>query len=139
MANQVIKGCGHHHVALYVSDFDRSMEFYTKALGFVKLNEWLHKGERVSMLDVGDGTILEMFASKKLAENPGKLGGGLYWHLCFKADDVDAAYNAAIAGGATKAQEPMDITIADAMPAPFQLRNAFVIGFDGESIEFFKG
>ena len=30
MANEIIKGMGFHHMALYVSDFDKSLAFYQK-------------------------------------------------------------------------------------------------------------
>jgi catechol 2,3-dioxygenase-like lactoylglutathione lyase family enzyme len=137
MSNQVIKGCGHHHIALYASDFDKSIKFYTEALGFKQLCIWDFKGERAAMLDVGDGSILEMFESKHLLEHPEKKKKGLYWHLSYTADDVDAAFKAAVAGGATPTQEPMDVEIPSS-PCHLFLRNAFVIGPDGEVIEFLK-
>lgn len=138
MSNQVIKGCGHHHIALNVTDLDKSLKFYTEALGFAPICNWDQKsGEKIVMLDVGDGSILEMFESKFLLAHPEKKQKGLYWHLCYCADDVDAAYQAALAGGATSTQEPMDVELA-ASPEPMLIRNAFVLGPDGESIEFFK-
>ena len=138
MLNQVIKGCGHHHTALYAADYDKSLKFYTEALGFQPICSWEQKsGERIIMLDVGDGAILEVFESNYMKEQPEKKTKGLYWHLCYKADDVDAAFKAAVDAGATPTQEPMDVELA-ATPKPLFIRNAFVLGPDGEMIEFFK-
>lgn len=137
MSNQVIKGCGHHHVALYAADYDKSFKFYTEALGFSPICSWEMNGERAAMLNVGDGSILELFESNYLKAHPEAKKKGLYWHLCYKADDVDAAYQIAMDAGATSSQPPMNVDL-DAKPQPFTIRNAFVSGPDGESIEFFK-
>jgi len=138
MSNQMIKGCGHHHIALYASDYDKSLKFYTEALGFQPICSWEQKsGEKIVMLDVGDGSILELFESNYMKEHPEKKTKGLYWHLCYKADDVDGAYQIAMDAGATSSQPPMNVDL-DAKPKPFTIRNAFVFGPDGESIEFFK-
>ena len=34
MANTCIPGCGFHHLALRVRDFDKSYKFYTETLGW---------------------------------------------------------------------------------------------------------
>ena len=40
MENTVIKGAGFHHLALYASDFDKTMDFYLKVLGCVSFRGW---------------------------------------------------------------------------------------------------
>ena len=57
-------------------------------------------------------------------------------HVALSTSDPDAAYQAALAAGAAPHMAPTDITIQSAIPIP--IRIAFVKGFDGELIEFFK-
>jgi catechol 2,3-dioxygenase-like lactoylglutathione lyase family enzyme len=137
MPNQVIKGCGHHHVALYASDFDKSVKFYTEVLGFEPICSWIENGKQVIMLDVGDGSILEIFESQDGQKDAAEKKKELFWHLCYKADDVDAAYKLAIEGGAIPKKEPTDMDIA-ATPERLRIRNALFLGPDGELVEFFK-
>lgn len=132
MANKKLKGAGFHHIALRVSDFERSYNFYTGVLGFELVREWGEGDSRISMLDIGDGGILELFAAGK-KDAPTEL----YWHLAYTVDDVDAAFAAAIAGGAAEHKPPFDAEF-NSRPAPAKARIAFVKGFDGELIEFFK-
>ena len=40
MENPIIAGCGFHHVAIRVAEFDATVRFYTEALGFRKAVEW---------------------------------------------------------------------------------------------------
>jgi glyoxylase I family protein len=131
MANKKVKGMGFHHIALRVSDFLRSYDFYTKVLGFELVREWGEGDSHIAMLDIGDGGILELFAAGK-KDAPSEL----YWHLAYKADDVDAAFAAAVAGGAAADKPPFDAEFKS-RPAPGKARIAFVKGFDGEIIEFF--
>ncbi len=129
--NNVIKGAGFHHIALKVNDFDASLEFY-KALGFTVKCCWGEGDKRAVMLDMGDGTIIEMFAGGK--DEPAE---GRYFHLAIKAEDVDFAYNTALKAGATPKLEPFSIEI-DSKPCPMSLYIAFVFGPSGEVLEFFK-
>ena len=62
MANRVIKGLGFNHIALYAKDYERSLEFY-KALGLTKVVEWGEGKSRICLLDIGDGTRIELFAA----------------------------------------------------------------------------
>lgn len=61
MANEIIKGMGFHHMALYVSDFDKSLSFYQK-LGMKVYTAWGQGADRIALLDTGDGSMLEVFA-----------------------------------------------------------------------------
>ena len=53
MASEIIKGMGFHHMALYVSDFDKSLAFYQK-LGMKVYTAWGQGSERIALLDTGD-------------------------------------------------------------------------------------
>ncbi len=129
--NSIIKGAGFHHIALKANNFEASIEFY-KLLGFSVKCSWGEGDERITMLDMGDGTIIELFAggSNEPAE-------GRYFHLAINADDIDFAYNTAIQAGATCKMEPTVINL-DSKPSPITINIAFVYGPSGEVLEFFK-
>jgi len=118
---------GVHHIALRASDFARSKAFYTEVLGLTQVAEW----DGAAMLDCHDGTCIELFDGKE----PAPQGGWI--HLAFRTEDCDAAYEAALAAGA-QPQTPPKETVIPARPNPIPVRLAFVVGFDGEVIEFFQ-
>ena len=131
MANERIQGCGFHHLALRVRDFDRSFAFYTQTLGFKLHTSWGEGDKHVALLDIGDGGCIELFAGG--AETQPE---GLFWHVAFKAADVDAAFAAARAAGAEEHIAPKDVLLGDG-DVKIPARIAFVRGFDGELLEFF--
>lgn len=130
--NQIISNCGIHHVALLVADREKSLRFY-EALGFTHKATWGEGRNQITMLDSGNGTILEMFAKggDEYSAN------GKYNHLAFGTDDVEGAYCAALNAGATPKTRPTVMDIPS-VPAPMKLQVAFVKGPDGEEIEFCK-
>ena len=85
------------------------------------------------MFDLGDGGRLELFAG----------GGdflskeGKWLHFAMKVDDVEAAYETALAVGFTSKTAPKVVPL-NSWPAPISINIAFVVGPDGEELEFFK-
>ena len=132
MANDIITGMGFHHIGLKAADFEKSLAFY-KALGLKEVVRWGEGDGLAVMLDVGDGGRIEMFAngSDEYSVN------GKWQHFALCVDDVDAAYECALAAGFLPKTEPKTIPIK-ASPADITIRMAFVIGNDGEQVEFFK-
>ena len=132
MANDIIKGMGFHHIAMYATDFEKSLEFY-KALGMKPIVEWGEGKKRIMLLDVGNGDRIELFAK----------GGDEYsadgkWnHFALEVEDVEAAYNIAIAAGATPHIPPKTVPL-DSHPMKITIQCGFVKGPDGEQIEFFR-
>ena len=122
MANEIVSGMGFHHVALKAHNFDASLKFFTEGLGMKFFTMW---GE-------GDGSILELFAG-----GPEEAGEGRYIHYAMKVDDVDAAYNTAMAAGAKPKTAPKVVPL-DSHPVKLTLNCAFVYGPSGEELEFFK-
>ena len=52
---------GLHHAGLRAVDFSDTVRFYTEGLGFKKMHSWLKDGERVILLDSGNGSCIEVF------------------------------------------------------------------------------
>ena len=135
--NTKIPGCGFHHIAIRTSDWDKSMRFYCDGLGFAEKISWSAAPTRAVMLDTGDGNYLEIFERAEAPTLEVTLTGEPnLLHLCLRTDDCDAAYQTALAAGATDKTAPM-------VPGAFtdlglKTKIAFVFGPDGEIIEFFE-
>lgn len=134
MSNQIIPGCGVHHIALGVSDLQRSLKFY-EALGFSPVRHWKSGEITVAMIDIGNGTCLEVFSDCK-GEAPADKTRGAYFHLALSVRDAADAYRIALEAGASPKKEPALMTLPSQPPFPAVI--AFVYGPDGEQIEFFQ-
>ena len=132
MANRLIKGIRYAHMAFAVRDLDRSLAFY-RAIGFTPYVTWGEGRERIALLDIGDGTMIELFAKG----GEGTAADGKWLHLAFAVENVDEAYRVALAAGATSVTPPSDMPL-DSSPKRITLRVAFVAGPDGEELEFCK-
>ena len=131
MENTVIKGAGFHHLALYASDFDKTMDFYLKGLSCGYVRGWGEGKGRVAMIDFGGGNLLEVFAKGSSAEQQ----NARFIHLAIATTDPDGAYEAALKAGAKPVDPPKDVAIQAEEPMP--VRIAFVKGPDDEILEFF--
>lgn len=132
-ANEVVKGCGFHHVAVRTPDWDASMKFWCEGLGFHRAIEWGEAPRRACMLDTGDGNYLELFEREPLADTEAEAP---ILHFCFRADDVDAATEKAVAAGAKVTAQPTDPPVFAAKG--LKVRISFVQGPAGEICEFFQ-
>jgi len=90
---------GIHHVAVRVSDLERSIAFYADAFGFaVRSRTQLASGARIAFLaHAGGGCELELIAGL----HDHHAGDGLVHHLAFLVDDVDDAWARLAAAGVT--------------------------------------
>lgn len=131
--NNVIPGLGFHHAAFRVTDFDRAMKFYCEGLGCKVALAWNEKPTRCAMLDLGNGDRVEVFESTEGEWVDLKLTPGNWVHLALRVDDADLAFEKALAAGAKPNILPKDVVL-DGCPA----RIAFVVGLDGEILEFFQ-
>ncbi len=132
MANEKIPGLGFHHIGLKAADFERSKAFYL-ALGMKEMVCWGEGKGRIAMFDIGNGDRIELFASggDMFSEN------GKFIHFAMTVEDVDAAYETALAAGAEPLTPPKTVDLAST-PYLMSIRIAFVKGPDGEQLEFFK-
>ena len=134
--NKTLGGGGFHHVAIRARDFEASVRFYTKALGFVEKIRWGEGPKRAIMLDVGDGNYLEIFAGRT-DSLPAESPEPPILHFAIRTTDTDAAITRARDAGAVVTIEPKDVNI-QSTPQHTPVRLAFCKGPDGEVIEFFQ-
>jgi len=134
-SNPIVSGCGFHHVAIRVADFDATVRFYTEALGFKQAVAWGEGDRRACMLNTGDGNYLEVFAGAK--REPGQsTPEGAIIHFAIRTRDCDAALERARAAGAEVTMEPKDLAVFGEPPIP--IRIAFFKGPGGEIVELFQ-
>lgn len=135
MSNSILGGGGFHHVAIRVTDFDRTIAFYTDVLGFRERIAWTSGETRAIMLDAGDGNYLEVFSGAKRAagEHPPE---GTIIHFALRTTDLDGALERARAAGMEVTMEPKSLDIPSDPPTP--VRIAFFKGPDGEVVELFQ-
>lgn len=128
---------GVHHVALRVTNFEKTLKFFTEGFGCKVIAAW-GEGERsVAMIDIGGGSNIELFANGKREEGAElKEGVIAFTHVALNVEDVDACYNRALELGAAPHMTPRDVVLGNA-PDTIDARIAFVYGYDGEVIEFF--
>jgi glyoxylase I family protein len=135
--NQVVPGCGFHHIAIRTSKWDESLAFWTHAMGFKPAVEWGEAPARACMLDTGDGNYLEIFerAAAPAVSMPDGAEPNIL-HLCFRTDDCDAATERARAAGAEVTSEPRSLAVFGEPKIP--IRISFIKGPDGEICEWFQ-
>ena len=85
-----------HHVAIIVSDYEKSKDFYVNKLGFVVVRENFRKERNDWKLDlrVGEGADaieLEIFAEPNPPKRVNRPEACGLRHLAFSVDDIDAA------------------------------------------------
>lgn len=131
--NKIVPGCGFHHVALKVHDFDKSVAFYKEALGFQEVISWGEGNERAVMLDIGDGGCVELFAGGA----PGPKPEGMVLHVAFRTTDCEAALKRALAAGAEQTMAPTHVDIPS-KPQMTPVKIAFCRAPGGEIVEFFQ-
>lgn len=135
MANDIIGCTGITHVALHCKDFDKSYKFYTEGLGFKEFRRWDSDGKIVVLLDTGNGTYLEIFSNGKDRTCFDEEAGS-YVHLALGVKDSQKAYERAMEYGARDHKYPAHIDIPSTPVLPCVI--SFVLGPDGEQIEFFE-
>ena len=132
MRDSRLYGIGFAHIALRVSDFDRSLSFYTEGLGFRLSHMWDNNGNPAALIDFGNG-FLELFGGAQKGEISSCAGS--LPHFAFASEDVKKTFEIALSAGATPKREPVDLLLPCTPPLPITV--AFVYGPDGETIEFF--
>ena len=121
---------GYHHIGLIVDDADKSVEFYKKLGAAVTLSFPMgDSGKTIYLADLGGNAVVEII--------PRGLNGdeanARFAHIAVATDDASAAYDLAIKAGAKSQTEPRDVKLG-----AMDVRIAFVLGPDKETLEFFQ-
>jgi len=122
---------GYHHIGLFVTDVGRSLAFYRDGLGGKVTAQFPMggTGKTIYLVDVGGGAVVELLPGGTSAPE----ANARFAHIAIATDDCRAAHALALQAGATERSAPNDMTLGD-----MQVCNSFVLGPDGESVEFFQ-
>ncbi len=124
---------GVHHIGMRSENLDRSLKFYVEGLGFpiVLEFEW-EGGGRAVILDMGNQNYLEI-GNDGAPEPIGRLT-----HFALEVENCEAAFKKAVAVGGIPKGQPHYSNVIQAKPAPWEIICVYVIGPDGEEIEFIE-
>lgn len=122
---------GYHHIGLKVTDADRSVKFYTEALGGEVCFQFPmgDSGKQIYMVDLGGNAVVEIIPNG--TEDPE--ANARWAHICISAEDTRAAFDTAVKAGAKVQSEPKEGALGEK-----KICNAFIVGPDEEVIEFFQ-
>ncbi len=131
--NQKIAGLGTHHIAVQTQDYAASIAFYTEVMGMVQTAEFSAGGRRICLLDIGDGSHIELFEPLPGTSPSGDAEGNVVFHFALATSDIEAALERVRAAG-------MEITVElrTADLGPLNVSIAFFKGPGGEVVEFFQ-
>lgn len=132
--NSVIAGCGTHHIALQTRDWDASMKLYRDVLGMEVIAEFGSPERKIVLLDMGDGSHMELFQPK--ADTPAlgePAANDPIFHFALSTTDTRAATEHVRRHGYEITVEPKEVQL-DHMTVTI----AFFKGPNGEVLEFFQ-
>ena len=99
---------GIDHVAIVVSDMDRSIKFYNEVLGLIIIkdgrNEW---SDKKSFLGTKDHTLIALTEDKKLNRDKSQVAESVA-HVAFKVANVEKASKALKSKGVTFIEEKVE-------------------------------
>ena len=129
--NQAMAGLGCHHIAIQTRDWDASEKFYIEVMGMEKAVEFIGGGRRIALLDIGDGSHLELF--EPTADLEDTAANDTLTHFALTTTDITAALERVRAAGMEITREPTDVNLGG-----MNVTIAFFSGPSGEVIEFFQ-
>ena len=79
-----------HHIAIICSDYERSLEFYKKVLGFTVLAENYREDSKSYKTDLalGNEYVIELFSFPSPPARPTNPEAAGLRHLAFEVDDI---------------------------------------------------
>lgn len=99
---------GIDHVAIVVSNMDRSIEFYNKVLGLTILKDGRDEGEKKkSFLGTKDHTLIALTEDKRLNRDKSQIVEGVA-HVAFRVNDVEKASTDLKSKGVTFIEEKVE-------------------------------
>ena len=132
--NKVIKGCGAHHIAVHTRDWEDSLRLYRDVLGMEIVAEFGPPERKILLLDMGDGSHMELFQPTADGPKPGDPApNNPMHHFALATTDIHGAVEHVRAAGYEITVEPRDVDLGG-----LQITIAFFLGPNGESVEFFQ-
>ena len=133
-SNSIIPGCGCHHIALQVRDMDESLKLYRDVLGMQVVAQFGGPERRVFLLDMGDGSHMELFDPTPDTPAPdAPAANDPVMHFALATTDTPAATEHVRSAGYTITVEPKTVDLGW-----MTVTLAFFDGPNGESIELFQ-
>lgn len=133
--NTIIQGGGLHHIAVQARDWDESLRFYRDLLGMEVVLEFGSETRKIILLDMGDGSHIELFQPKSDTPAPGSPApNDPVIHFALTTTDLHAAVERVRQAGCEITVEPKDVMLAGKVSVSI----AFFLGPNGEVIEFFQ-
>ena len=132
--NNVIDGCGIHHIAIQTTDWDASIHLYRDVLGMQVVHEFGSPEQPITLLDVGDGSLIELFPPRE--DDSGEITSGVSLpivHLALAAKDTRSAVEHIRASGYEITMEPKTLDLNS-----MHVTIAFFKGPNGEEFELFQ-
>ena len=132
--NSIIKGGGLHHIAVQTRDWEESLKLYRDVLGMEVVVEAGPPDRKIFLLDMGDGSHMELFEPVANTPAPGSSApNDPITHLALATTDTQAAIEHVRQAGYEVTVEPKTLELG-----PLTVTIAFFNGPNGESIEFFQ-
>jgi catechol 2,3-dioxygenase-like lactoylglutathione lyase family enzyme len=123
---------GLHHITIQTRDWEASLHLYQEVLGMQVVAEFGPDDGRMMLLDVGDGSHIELIAPK--ADTPAvDSSADPLVHLALATPDAAASIEPVREAGYEVTMEPKDVSLGG-----LDATVAFFKGPNGEVIEFFQ-
>ncbi len=131
--NQAIAGLGSHHIAVQTQDYEASIAFYTEVMGMEQTVEFSSGGRRITLLDIGDGSCLELFEPLPGTSPSGDAADNVVFHFALTTTDIEPALERVRAAGMEVTVELKTVDLG-----PLNVSLAFFKGPGGEVVELFQ-
>jgi catechol 2,3-dioxygenase-like lactoylglutathione lyase family enzyme len=132
--NVVIAGCGMHHISIQTRDWEASLHLYQEVLGMSEAAKFGPKDRAIVLLDMGDGSHIELMPPKletEVIENT--VTGNPILHFALATTDTRSAIEHIRRSGYEITVEPKTVDLNG-----MSVTLAFFIGPNGEEIELFQ-
>tara|TARA_B100000579_G_scaffold420384_1_gene420052 strand:- start:408 stop:854 length:447 start_codon:yes stop_codon:yes gene_type:complete len=133
--NFKIPVCGTHHIAVQSYDWEASLRLYCEVLGMRVVEEFGLPDRKIILLDIGDGSHMEIFAPiEEGASSEVILGDQVpILHFALATTDTRGAIEQVRSAGYEITVEPKEVKLGS-----LDVTIAFFRGPSGEMVEFFQ-
>jgi glyoxylase I family protein len=132
--NAMIAGCGMHHVAVQTRDWESALQLYRDVLGMQIVAEFGTPERKILLLDMGDGSHMELFQPTATSPQVGSLAANdPVIHFALATTDTRASLEKVRKAGYAVTVEPKEVNLGG-----LKATIAFFKGPNGEVIEFFQ-